>query len=100
MTKLVLLKRNRTSRFAVGNMNREGEFLRTDGLDSGSDHTEAEVFFVNDDHDEQILVEHLTGSNPGKDVEVYELASSHVCPAAEMVTKVVSKAGVLPAAAR
>ena len=53
--------------------------------------------FVVDERDVVAAVRILATENPGKDVLVYDLQQVSVCPAAEMVTKNVSKDGVLPA---
>lgn len=55
-----------------------------------------EIYIV-DDRDVERAVQILTSENPGKDVQVWDLIQVSVCPAAEMVTKKVSKDGVLPA---
>jgi hypothetical protein len=57
--------------------------------------TECE-FFVVGDRDVDAVVKYLAENNPGKEVQVYELQKVSVCPAAEMVTKQVSKEGILP----
>lgn len=53
-------------------------------------------FFIVDDRDLEHVVGHLARSNPGKEIRVYDMVSVSVCPAGEMVTKKVSKDGVLP----
>jgi hypothetical protein len=72
------------------------------GFRNGDDEGRADVelteceFFVVGDRDVDAVVKYLAENNPGKEVQVYELQKVSVCPAAEMVTKQVSKEGILP----
>lgn len=54
-------------------------------------------FFMIDERDLTVAIQYLAEENPGKEVQVYDLVSISVCPAAEMITKQVTKEGILPA---
>jgi hypothetical protein len=56
----------------------------------------AEFFTIQRDEDTDRVVKALATQNPGSNVEVYDLKSVSFCPAAEMITKEVTKDGVLP----
>jgi hypothetical protein len=54
------------------------------------------VFFHVNDRDVDKLMEALAKENPGCDINVYRLEKVGHCPAAEYVTKQVTKNGTLP----
>jgi hypothetical protein len=56
---------------------------------------ECEFFFIEEEDTDTIVTE-LARVNPGKEIQVYDLSRVSVCPAGEMVTKKVTKEGVLP----
>jgi hypothetical protein len=56
-----------------------------------------DLFVVNDPaRSLDVAVKILAAENPGKEIRVYTLTQISTCPAGEMVTKKVSKEGVLP----
>lgn len=56
----------------------------------------AEFFFVEEKEIDRI-VGVMASENPGKDIKVYDLVQVSTCPAAPLITKKVTKDGVLPA---
>ena len=66
------------------------------GLDMDADYSGCEFFEVDEtDLDAAVVV--LTAMNPGKEVRVYDLVQVSERPAGPLVTKKVTKEGVLPA---
>lgn len=57
--------------------------------------TEGEFFLV-DEADVNGIMTVLAETNPGREIQVYNLEQSAQCPAAAMVTKKVTKDGILP----
>jgi hypothetical protein len=53
-------------------------------------------FFAVDEADEKHFVAYLARRHPGREIQVYNLTSVNICPAADMITKQVSKEGILP----
>lgn len=97
MTKLVLVRRDHTWPHFVRQLGIEIPVLMHEEVGDQSDYrTEGTVFFVEEAHLDQ-MVEHLASVNPGKDIEVYSLEWSGVCPAAPMVRRAVTVDGILPA---
>jgi hypothetical protein len=54
-------------------------------------------FFLIEEKDLRAAIQLLAEENPGKEIQVYDLVSISICPAAEMITKQVTKEGILPA---
>jgi hypothetical protein len=54
-------------------------------------------FFWIEEKDMSVAISSLAEENPGKEIQVYDLTSISICPAAEMITKQVTKEGILPA---
>jgi hypothetical protein len=62
----------------------------------GRDYTQCEFFEI-EEQDLDGFVSELTRQHPGKEVRVYTLSQVSERPAGDMVTKKVTKDGVLPA---
>ena len=69
--------------------------VRDNGLDGEGSYNACEFFEV-DEIDVEATVLVLTAQNPGKEVRVYDLIQVSERPAGDMVTKKVTKEGVLP----
>jgi hypothetical protein len=53
-------------------------------------------FFTVDSRDVDAAMEYLAKKHAGKEIQVYEMTQSGICPAADMVKKKVSADGTLP----
>ena len=71
--------------------------LNLENLDEHGDYRRRGDFFFVEEKELSRIVQLLAAENSGKNVEVYDLTEVSVCPAAPMVTKKVTKDGVLPA---
>jgi hypothetical protein len=75
--------------------NKRAYFIEPAKLDERPIHRTAEFFEI-EDIDLEATVKLFATSNPGMEVQVYQMTQESICPAGDMVTKQVTKEGILP----